>query len=277
VGYDLCVDNEQLLKEVRLDQERRGVLSGSILSRERRVKALMEWAKPRSMLDLGREDIQRYLDELGISAASRRNYLSHYHAFYSWAVKAEYTTAVPTLGIVRPKLRKYLPRPIPNEELIRAIDSAPDSVRCYLTLMAYQGLRCQEVAGLEGQDVDRTMGLLHVRHGKGGKERSLPLHPRVATVLPSGSGPLFHLKNGKQTKPHNVSHAVNRFLHGLEISSTAHTLRHAFATQSYRASRDIILVQNLMGHSSPATTGIYASADPKGAAVVQGLSFGEDD
>jgi len=52
-------------------------------------------------------------------------------------------------------------------------------VRCWLLLAAYQGLRCQENAGLKREDVLYELDLLRVVHGKGGKQRLIPLHPEV--------------------------------------------------------------------------------------------------
>ena len=75
--------------------------------------------------------------------------------------------------------------------------------------------------------------------------------------------------------PASVSRTINTYLHSLQIRSTAHTLRHWFATNTYRDSRDIILTQNLMGHADMATTAIYAAADQsKSAGVVFGLRIG---
>ena len=59
----------------------------------------------------------------------------------------------------------------------------------------------------------------------------------------------------------SISRKGNKFLHSLGIASTMHTLRHAFATKVYRASKDLRLTQELMGHSSPQTTAVYAAAD----------------
>jgi hypothetical protein len=59
-------------------------------------------------------------------------------------------------------------------------------MRAVLSLAAYQGLRCQEIAGIERDDVLEAKGLLRVVKGKGGHERILPLHPEALAAAPDG-------------------------------------------------------------------------------------------
>jgi site-specific recombinase XerD len=261
-----------LLARLRLSQERRGVLENSIVAREGRVKALMAWMEPQSIFDASRADVEAFLDSRNLVSSSRRCYLSHLHAFYAWAIDEELTTEDPTAKITRPKLRRATPRPISDESLSFALKLAPDNqIRCFLLLGALQGLRCQEIAGLSAEDIDRQNETLFVRHGKGGKERTLPLHPTVAAALPTGSGRLFRLRDGRPMKAFNVSHVLNEHLRACGIDDTAHALRHAFGTTLYRATKDLRLTQEMMGHSSPQTTSIYAACDMDGAKIVKTL------
>jgi integrase/recombinase XerC len=268
--------NNELLARLRREQERRGVLPNSIVARERRVKALMRWMEPRPILEASREDIESYLDELQITSSSRAGYLSHFHALFKFAVEEALLTVTPTAGITRPRRRRRLPRPTGDADVVRAIEEAGGDLKCFLLLAAYQGLRCQEIAGLAGEDVDRDAGVLMVRHGKGDRDRIMPLHPAVDEALPVElvAGPLFRLADGRPMRPHNVSHHIRSHLVGLGIASSAHCLRHAFATGVYRLSQDLRLTQELLGHSSPATTAIYAGFDPAGAGMMRSLSFG---
>ncbi len=238
----------------------------------------MVWLAPGSVLEAGREDIERYLDGLQITSASRAGYLSHFHAFFRFVQGEGLIAVIPTERITRPRRRRRLPRPTGDADIVRAIDESTGDLRCFLLLAAYQGLRCQEIAGLEGEDIDRDAHLLLVRHGKGNKDRVLPMHPVVEEALacmPLG-GPLFRLADGRPMRPHNVSHWIQRHFTRLGIASSAHPLRHAFATGFYRLSQDLRLTQELLGHSSPATTAIYAGFDPAGANALRSLSFGSE-
>jgi site-specific recombinase XerD len=71
---------------------------------------------------------------------------------------------------------------------------------------------------------------------------------------------------------------LNTYLHSLGITSTAHSLRHRFATTIYEETRDLRLTQELMGHTSPETTAIYTQANHAGAAAaVAALTVGSGD
>lgn len=64
------------------------------------------------------------------------------------------------------------------------------------------------------------------------------------------------------------------YLHGVGIEATMHQLRHWFATKTYRASKDIRVVQELLGHSSPTVTAVYAAFAPEDAvAAVRALTL----
>jgi len=146
-------------------------------------------------------------------------------------------------------------------------------LRCFLALGAFAGFRSQEIAGLHVEDVDPVARTLQVRRGKGGKRRTVPLHPEVLSALEGlpmpESGPMFvraERFGGGAIEPHSVSHQINRYLRRIGVPGSAHALRHTFATRLYRTTRDLVLTQRLLGHSSVATTQIYADADMSTAA-----------
>jgi len=114
-------------------------------------------------------------------------------------------------------------------------------------------------------DIKYDENRIHVRHGKGGKERSVPLHPVIIAALkeyePPRPGRLWPL-----VTPASVSQRINRYLHSMGIASTAHKMRHRFGTVAYEASgQDILTTQRLLGHSSPTTTAIYAQVSDEAA------------
>jgi len=286
---------DELLAGCAREMTRRGCLPNSIDARRRRVRALMDWAEPRSVLELTEPDIEAYLDSRDLCSNSRRGYLSHLTCFYRWAQAQGHVKTNPVAGIVRPRQRNGQPRPLTDAELAKALDPAgqPDDpihrrVRCYVLLGAFAGLRCQEIAGLEAHDIDRERNVLRVRKGKGAKERTVPMHPDVLAALEAlpmpDSGPIFHqCTNGgararrsqftdKPVTAVNVGHAVAWHLRARGIDATAHQLRHSFASRTYQASKDLRLVQELLGHESPTMTARYAAADnAQAAAVVMGL------
>jgi site-specific recombinase XerD len=179
-----------------------------------------------------------------------------------------------TLG--RPDLITHLPfakrpRTLPvvlsPEEVVRFLEAAlPGRDRTLLDVAYSCGLRLKELLGLEVRDIDSARLVLHIRQGKGQKQRFVPLSPRLldvlraywrecrpATWLFAGVKPLQALTDG----------AVQRLCRrtarraGLGKHVTPHTLRHSFATHLLEAGVDLLSVQALLGHSHFNTTAKY--------------------
>ena len=136
------------------------------------------------------------------------------------------------------------------------------------------GLRVSEAVALAREgDVDSQRMLIHVRQGKGGKDRSVMLSPRLLAVLrtyyraerPSGPWlfpswrPLHHLSAGALQA---VCREVGK-RSGLHKRITPHTLRHSFATHLLDNGTDTRIIQALLGHTRIDTTARYAAVSPK--------------
>lgn len=203
----------------------------------------------------------------GRKPETRRAYVSHVRAFYRWAMLAGILGADPSARLTNPRLTRPLPRPVPEDNLRKAVELARPKMRLMILLGAFCGLRCQEIAGLHWTDVQTTPEgtTLLIREGKGGKERVVPVPGVVLeAMLAHGrrrSGPVFYGRDAGQIDPKSLSRSLNRFFeqHGLKF--TAHQLRHRYGTAAYRLSKDIRMVQELLGHSSPNTTARYAAYD----------------
>ncbi len=204
---------------------------------------------------------------------SRGIVLAHVKNYFAWLVREDIRADDPTRRLDRPRTHRGIPHPITDERLARALLDAPGRARPWLYLAAYAGLRAMEVASLRAEDVRRDIDKIVVRAGKGDKQRIVPLHPLIASVLDPDAypavGPLFPQADGTgPVKPHIVSRVCNRHLRSLGFADTLHSLRHYFASSVYRESRDLRLTQELMGHSSPATTAGYAAWSNERAAEV---------
>lgn len=270
------------MAEYRRDLQRRGLAKSSIDVRLRILRRLEDWLQ-RPLDDITTDEIEVWLDELGLADRTRYAYVSHVACYFKWAVLTKRCGSDPTLEIVRPKMGRLLPRPISDGDLIVAMQCAPPKMRAWLALGAYGGLRCQEIAFLERSEVQEQHSppILVVLHGKGRKQRVVPLAEDVETALrvyglPS-SGPVFpHPSNPKiPIAPWRVSHDIGRYLKDLGIQATAHQLRHWFGTNVYGRTGDLRLTQELLGHSNPSVTAGYAQWSPeKAAKVVRTLSVG---
>lgn len=254
----------QYLVAHRAFMRRRELAPASI---EKRIKSLwlLEQHAGRSLLEVDTATIEAFVDtrrnrakDGPIDQRTRIDLLSHFHCFFSWAIAEEIATRDPTLRLVRPKMRRRLPRPIAETDYWRALQQAPnDRIRAWVLLAGHAGLRCAEIAGLRGENV--AAGAMRVV-GKGEKVRVVPMHPRLEDVARTwpAEGPVFVDELERAYEPARVSRILGEYLAGCGIAATAHQLRHRFATELLNESGDIALVGDILGHESLETTRIYA-------------------
>ena len=148
----------------------------------------------------------------------------------------------------------------------------PTGERNYLMLrlMLDTGLRLSEAIHLRWRDIDLNTGKLMVRQGKGAKDRTLWIgdddlkllrkwRTRQAKDVKGEPVHVFTTLDGKPVSPRYVQQAVKRYAAkaGITKNIHPHTLRHTFATDLYRQTKDIRLTQKALGHANIATTTIY--------------------
>jgi integrase/recombinase XerD len=137
---------------------------------------------------------------------------------------------------------------------------------CLITLMLNAGLRASEALHLRARDIDWTSGQMMVREGKGKKDRSLWLNEADLDLLrswksrrPIAGELLFTTLRGTPIKDRDLRAMVKRRARKVGIIKDVHPhmLRHTFATDLYRVTKDIRLVQKTLGHADLSTTMIY--------------------
>lgn len=200
----------------------------------------------------------------GRAPETRRAYCCHIRAFYRWAQTNRIVTDDPSTMLTLPVVPRHLPRPIEEDDLVLALAAARPKMAAILTLAAYAGLRCVEIAGLDWSDLRREQDgtvFIHVRHGKGRKERAVEVGQVVLRALHGYGvrrrGPMFYGEDGRPIDARSISASGNRFLARHGVEATMHQLRHRYGTVAYELSHDLRLVQELLGHASPTTTAGY--------------------
>lgn len=178
-------------------------------------------------------------------------------------------------GIVRPAPEKKLPVILSREE-VHQILAGVRLLRyrvCLATIYSC-GLRLQEGTHLQVADLDSARMMIHVRHGKGAKDRYVPLPERTLQLLRdywrTHRNPVLlfpaegrdHIDPAKATEPMSKSSVQDAFHAALKESgnnkhASVHTLRHSWATHLLEAGVNLRLIQEWLGHSSPATTSVY--------------------
>lgn len=251
-------------------QERGGVLRSSITRQTSDMRSLVRWLQPRPLFEAAREDVEAWMDagkgrkSQALAPRTRYSRISTVHSFYTWAIMEELTEHDPTARIRRPRVRPGLPRPVATADLVRALELAEPRMMLWLSLAAFAGLRCMEIAGLHRDDLldDREMIRLL---GKGEKERLVPLHAVLVDLLERyplpRRGPLF-MHDGAQILPARVSKEIAAYCVAVDVNATAHNFRHWFASAAYEASGDIRTVADLLGHSNLNTSLTYAAFSP---------------
>jgi len=141
--------------------------------------------------------------------------------------------------------------------------------RAMVRLMLEAGIRVSEACNLRAADVDMTACRLHVRDGKGGKDRQLWFPEDLRDLLgewlerrpETDEGWMFPTRNGTKTNPRSIRRTVKNYAEKAGISwyedVSPHTLRHTFATNLLRRTGNIRLVQKALGHADLSTTMIY--------------------
>lgn len=177
---------------------------------------------------------------------------------------------------------KFLPLPGLQRLLLLPEAATPTGARdrAAMLLMGMHGLRVAEVAALELGDLDMTgePAKLIIRHGKGGKLRTVYLTPKTAATLrawlalrPASDGPALFVAleqqhAGGRLSVRNLRRRVDHYLTqaGLKAAGvSAHSLRHSFATWATFGGADLPAVSAALGHASLTTTGVYARVADK--------------
>ena len=182
---------------------------------------------------------------------SRKSVRASIRGFYQWAEETARIDVDPSRRLPKVTVPQGIPHPTPTPVVDQAIDHADARTLLMLMLAAYAGLRRAEIAALHGNDV---VGDTLVVKGKGGRVRSVPIHPRLADALRGVRGYVFPGRDEGHLSPDRVGRIMRD---ALGDGWTAHSLRHRFATRAYAAERDLLTVQQLLGHSSVATTQRY--------------------
>jgi len=211
-----------------------------------------------------------------MAANTRACYASIVCCFYRWCYEQRILPRNPLRGFVAPKAARPVARALDLADVERALVLAAERNDQRMTVMLWlmfgAGLRCMEVAGLQVQDLrlHADPAVLHVREGKGGKPRMVPLAPMVAAVLrryldgQPGTGPVVASKaSGRPITAHTVSTRVSEHLRAAGVKDSGHALRHTFATELLKAGKgaNLYAVSRALGHAhTDVTEHVYVSS-----------------
>jgi integrase/recombinase XerC len=224
------------------------------------------------------KDIEAWLESLALGPRAVNGYISRLSVLYAWLIREELATSNPTVRVDRPKVGRYLPRPADMDGVRRALLEAEPREAAMIACGVFAGMRRAEIANLRVEDLllrrDPPSVLIH---GKGDRDRLLPLHDALLLALRRhglpAAGYVFLGSAGRRLSPNRVGELMTGAL-SIDEHVTPHQLRHLAGTTWYAMSHDIRLVQELLGHASPSTTAIYtAFSNEEARRVVTGLAM----
>jgi len=242
-------------------------------------------------------DIRAHLAELyeknQASSISRK--LSSLRTFFRFLLGRHIVEQNPAMTVRSPKRKKALPRALEADEVTRLVEVPSQSAgegaeasvlklrdRAIFEVLYGGGLRISECCGLDLADIDRDryrgrefeQVVMRIRHGKGNKERIVPLggmgmaaldtylkerahlrDPRTKTQDPNA---VFLNYKGGRLSPRSVQRHMGRYVIEAGVPDiTPHGLRHSFATHLLDSGVDLRSIQEMLGHASLASTQVY--------------------
>jgi integrase/recombinase XerD len=260
----------QLRKRVLEELERRNYSQATARVYVGAIQRFAEYFH-RSPDQLGPEQVRQYqlhlVQELKLRPKSVRLQIAALRFLFLKTLKRNWRRD----DLPLPKSPRQLPTVLSPEEVARLIDSASNlRHRAILMTLYSTGMRRSELCRLRPEDIDSQRMVIHIRQGKGGKDRDVPLSPKLVDQLrthyrslPHKNGWLFpSLQARRRDQPitskviwHACRDATRRA--GITKPVHPHTLRHSYATHLLEAGADLCTIQVLLGHAEVRDTALY--------------------
>ena len=287
----LAAHVEEFLSYLRFERK---VSENTLRSYAADMGQLLNWADENgfgatAVSEIDASDLREFLLFLrtgvkGYAKSSVARKISSLKAFFKFLAKNKYIEVNPALVVRPPKQSRHLPHYLEEHEIEALLSSpsgdSPLSLRdkAILESLYSTGLRASELVGLNVESVDLSTGTARVI-GKGNKERMVffgsfaidalrqYIAQRVLIVDDDlrNRGALFVNKFGTRLSTRSLQRIIAKYIAitGLSMKTTPHTLRHSFATHMLNSGAGLKLIQEMLGHSSIATTQIYTHLSPE--------------
>lgn len=197
--------------------------------------------------------------------------LSCLRSFFRFLNREGFLKNDPTQAVSSPKLERYLPIFLTEDEVTKLIES-PDARelsglrdRAILETFYSTGIRISELVGLNLENIDFFGAVVKVS-GKGKKERMVPIGDKALRAIrdyteqrKQQAPAAFLNKNGRRITDRGVRLVLDKYIQrtALRENISPHSLRHSFATHLLNRGADLRSVQELLGHANLSTTQIY--------------------
>ena len=234
-------------------------------------------AIPGGLMNADENAIQEYLASLPDKASSIARKASALRTFYKFLMLEKIITKNPTANLELPKRARTLPKFLSVEEIELLISSAGDiknavRLRAMMELVYASGLRVSELCELP---MTANLGDKLLIHGKGAKERIVPMHPGAVHALNKwldirGDNPSKYVFPSNGASGHITRDGFFKILKKCAVLSgidphrvSPHVLRHSFASHLLAGGANLRAIQTMLGHEDISTTQIYTHVMPE--------------
>lgn len=189
--------------------------------------------------------------------------ISTLSSFYRYLYTQGVVVANPLLGVERPRIKNQELKYLKHSQVIRLLRSIEDRRNRLIVRLIYAtGVRVSELCAINVEDIDFEEQTIRVK-GKGDKIRTVFVDEETLDEIDEFignkiEGPLFIGQQGNHISPRTVQHI---FKENAPDGITPHKIRHSYASELYRRSKNLRVVQENLGHSSIKTTEIYLHTD----------------
>ena len=263
----------------------------TIHSREIYLRRFIKWCDERGLIkaqDITRPILERYQRHLfltrkpdgsPLSVSGQLSYLNGIRAMFKWLTKQNYILYNPASDLDLPKATKRLPKHILTASDAETILNQPDTNtitgirdRTIMEVLYSTGMRRMELVNLKTTDIDIDRGTSLNRHGKGDKDRIIPIGERAIQwiekylnecrpelAIGMSENILFLNTYGEEIGLTWLSRIVRNYIDKANINKTGscHLFRHTMATLMLENGADIRYIQAMLGHAKLDTTQIY--------------------
>ena len=263
----------------------------TVVNRDKALGLFLEWIEARGVLrpmEVTKPILERYqrhlyyvrkADGRPLSIRGQEWRLVPVRAYFKWLTKQNVLLWNPASELELPRRHRRLPRYVLSVSEVERVLAVPDVTdvfglrdRAILETLYSTGIRRKELIALGLFDVDHDRGTVHIREGKGGRERYIPIGERAVfwiekyvrearreLLVPPDEGVLFLTRFGEGFRPGPLTNVVRRYVEGAELGKTGacHLFRHTLATVMLEHGADIRYIQEMLGHAELGTTEIY--------------------
>lgn len=265
-----------VLEEMKKYLTLKGFTSKTIKSYLGHVRRFLECT---NSLELDKEDAEKYIYSLLKEQQNSHSYVNQALSSIKILYKNVLKKGDILCEIPRPRKEKKLPDILNEEEVINILGSVSNIKHQSILYLVYStGLRVGEVVRLRVEDIDSKRMLIHIRQGKGRKDRftilssnALKILRKYATIEQPKEWLFPGIKDGDFLTERTVQKIFKKAceLAGIKKDVSVHSLRHSFATHLLEGGTDLRYIQELLGHQSSKTTEVYTHVSNKNLSKIE--------